>query len=221
MHIKEIQILTNNINQTESFYTGVLNLPTLYKTGDRISFAAGQSVLTFIQNNLIGQPIYHFAFNILRNQLQEAIEWSASRVTLLPVAEDDNKVADFSRWNAKAVYFYDNNRNILELIARYDLKNESALPFTGQSIECISEIGLVTDNVPIYADKLLSDYNISLFSKQPRKEKFTVLGDDHGLLILSETGRDWFPTHIPGKKLPVKVIIESENVINELTINLE
>lgn len=216
MFIREIEICTNDIGGTEMFYTGILDLKILHKNNNRISFFAGESILTFIKNELIEHPVYHFAFNIPHNQIPECLEWLESQIEILPVEE--HRIIDFSNWNAHAIYSYDNNRNIVEWIARHDLNNESHKPFTGRSIECISEIGLVTAHVPAYADKLSSQYNIPVFSKQPPGEKFTALGDDYGLLILSESGRNWFPTAIPGNEFPAKVIIESESGTNELVL---
>lgn len=219
MLIREIEICSNDIGATEMFYAGILNLKLLYKNNSQISFVAGNSILTFIKNEQISRPVYHFAFNIPHNQIPECLEWLEPRTEILPV--DGQQIADFSNWNAHAIYSYDNNRNVVEWIARHDLNNESQKPFTGRSIECISEIGLVTAHVPAYADKLSFRYRIPIFSKQPPQEKFTALGDDYGLLILSQTGRNWFPTAIPGNKFPLKVVIESEGGTDELIVDQE
>lgn len=217
MRIREIEICSNDIAGTKMFYEGILKLKIRHKDETRISFYAGESTFTFIKTDLIERPVYHFAFNIPQNQIPECLEWLEQRVEILPV--EGRKVADFSNWNAHSIYSYDNNRNVMEWIARHDINNDSQKPFTGRSIECISEIGLVTDHVPAYASKLSSQYNIPVFSKQPPREKFTVLGDDYGLLILSASGRNWFPTNIPANELPTKVLIESESGITELIMN--
>jgi catechol-2,3-dioxygenase len=206
MHIKEIVVSTNNISQTKSFYTNTLQFKLTHQTDTSISVTAGTSILTFQQDDLIVHPVYHIAFNIPHHQLQEAISWLSEKAVLLPVTEN-NIIADFSHWNANAIYFYDNNENLLEFIARHDLVNDTEVPFSATSIECISEIGITADDVPSYIDHLITTYQLPVFSKQPRQDKFTVLGDDHGLLIIVETGRNWFPTNMPAGRFPVKIVI--------------
>jgi catechol-2,3-dioxygenase len=206
MHIKEIVVSTNNISQTKSFYTDTLQFKVSHQTDTCVSFNAGTSILTFQQDDQVPDPVYHFAFNIPQHQLQEAMNWLTGKAQLLPIT-DNNTIADFSHWNANAIYFYDNNGNLLEFIARHDLVNDTNAPFFASSIECISEIGLVADQVPAYTDHLITTYQLSVYAKQPRNDKFTALGDDHGLLIIVEAGRNWFPTTIPAGKFPVKIVI--------------
>jgi len=220
MNIEAIEICTTDIRQTELFYTEVLNFRLLEKNKEMISFVAGDSVLTFRSDVHLERPIYHFAFNIPNNQLKEAIKWLNGRAYLLTVdTEKDSYVADFSSWNANAIYFQDNNGNILEFIVRYDLDDQSEFPFTGQSITCISEIGLVTDDVHEYIRTLTASHDIQLFTKQAPQPRFAALGDDHGLLIISETGRDWFPTTIPARKFPLKIMVSTEHGKFNLLLN--
>jgi hypothetical protein len=60
--------------------------------------------------------VLHFTFNIPHNQLDAAISWLQQFTSLLPVPGNGH-IATFESWNAHAVYFYDNNGNLLELIA--------------------------------------------------------------------------------------------------------
>jgi hypothetical protein len=123
------------------------------------------------------------------------VTWASLKLDLLNT-EDNHVIADFTNWNAKSFYFLDNNGNILEFIARRGLNNESHTPFNSSSIISISEFGLVTDNVADTAQKLRNNYGIPLFSRQPVLRNFAAVGDDNGLLILSTTGRNWYPTDI-------------------------
>ncbi len=205
MYIKEIQLSTNHLKETELFYTKSLELKIRHKGQHSISFYAGNSVLCFVKNEYVSHPVYHFAFNIPGHQFKEALIWLKARIKLLSV--NGLEIVDFPRWNAHSIYFYDNNQNVLEWIARHDLKYETYLSFRGESVKCISEIGLVADDVLGYADQLMADYQVPVFAKQIPHEKFTVLGDEQALLILSETGREWFPTDIPCKKFPLSVTL--------------
>jgi len=195
MEILEVIIMSDNLRKTEEFYREKLGLIVLKNSKNSISFKAGRSVLTFLKSKAL-DPVYHFAFNIPKNQIHEAVTWASLKLDLLN-SEDNHVIADFENWNAKSFYFLDNNGNILEFIARADLDNESHTPFNSTSIISISEFGLVTDNVAETAQKLRSNYGIPLFDKQPVLKNFAAAGDDEGLLILSTTGRNWYPTNIP------------------------
>lgn len=192
MNILEIEILTDNIDNTEKFYSGTLGFKMIYKSPDCLSYSTGSSTLTF-RKSFNENPIYHVAFNIPNNKLEETINWTSSKFDLIKV-DSENTIADFKSWNAKAIYFYDNNGNILEFIARFDLDNKSVEPFEISSIQSISEMGIVTDDVPAFCNQLIKEENIPLFNKGTRDENFTAMGDDNGLFIIVKTNRKWFPT---------------------------
>ena len=217
MFIKEIKLLTNDRATTKNFYHQILELPIAFEERDFISFQAGLSLLT-LQEVKEQKPVYHFAFNIPCNKIEEALRWIESKVEIIHWNKE-NKMVDFKNWNAKGVYFFDNSGNILELIARFDLKNEDVKEFTSNSIITISEIAIVTDNVMETANDLIHSFNINYFDKQPPSEDFAALGDDHGLFILSKTGRNWFLTDLPSKKYWQKFTIEVEGKQEEITLN--
>jgi catechol-2,3-dioxygenase len=218
MNILEIQILTDRLAETELFYSQVLELKILRKSENLISFKTGQSSLTFISSNRI-HPIYHFAFTIPCDKLEEAIIWIASKIDLIK-NEKNEVVTDFKNWNAKSVYFFDNNGNILEFIARFSLNNTSAKPFSSTSIESISEIGIVTDTPLKLADTLVEENNLSYFSRGPKSEKFAVLGDDNGLFIISKINRKWYPTKEKSRSFYSKIIFSTDGKTNQ-TITTE
>lgn len=128
-----------------------------------------------------------------------------SRTEILEVIPPD-KIADFHNWNAKSFYFYDNNGNILECIARFNLENKSEKPFDGASIVSISEIGFVAKDVSKFCDELVSKYGLPVFSMQPKLDKFIVLGTETGLFILAAEGKDWYPTTTKAKPFWSKVV---------------
>ncbi len=192
MNILEVQILSADIQQTRQFYHDILGMDILFCDNNQLKLSAGLSTL-IVKNAPVPDARYHFAFNIPANQFNEAFEWANTHVTLLPV-KDDNTIADFASWNAKAFYFYDNNHNIVEFIARFDLSNDSTKPFDGSSICSISEMGLVADNAALWSKQLMHDYKLNYFSKQPPQEDFIALGDDNGLFIIVGKKRKWYPT---------------------------
>ncbi|MFE3870787.1 VOC family protein [Flavobacterium sp. ZS1P70] len=214
MNILEFELLTDDINETELFYNAVIGLKTISKTNSGISFIAGSTKLTFRTSENI-EPIYHFAFDIPNNKLIESFLWIENKTEILDVIPPD-KIANFYNWNAKSFYFYDNNGNILEFIARYDLDNASEKPFDGSSVLSISEIGLVTKNVSQLSDEFCKKYNLSIFPKQPKLDKFIVLGTDTGLFILVEENRDWYPTYKKAKSFWTKVLFDNKGKTREI-----
>lgn len=219
MNILEIEIQTDNLNKTQKFYSELLGLQTKNKNQNSISFLAGQSTLTFIKSNKL-KPKYHFAFNIPRNKLDEAIIWTSAKLDLIKNA-DNEIVSNFESWNAKAIYFYDNNGNILEFIARFDLDNAADEAFDISSIQSISEIGIVTDAPIKLADKLVKEKNLYFFAKGSKSEKFVTLGSDNGLIIIVETNRKWYPTEQEAEKHFTKIKISTNGLTRVITMNEE
>ncbi len=217
MDIRELEILTDDIGGTEKFYTQILELKLFRKNVNLISFEVGNSILTYIKSNHL-KPQYHFAFNIPDNKLDEAIRFISKKLEIIKIS-DHEIVADFVNWNAKAFYFYDNNGNILEYIARFDLNHQSNVPFDGSSIQSISEIGIVTDDVIKLTDDLLAHENLTIFQKHKRQDHFMVIGDDHGLLIIVSANRAWYPTQQRSEKHYLKAQLAVDGVQKELTFN--
>lgn len=217
MKILEIEIQTDNIKETETFYSEILGLQLVNKNQNSISFKVGQSKLTYIKSDNIN-PKYHFAFNIPNNKLEEAILWAKSRLRL--IENDENGIiANFESWNANAIYFYDNNNNIVEFIARFDLENSTEKPFDISVIESISEIGIVSDKPLDLAETLIESYNLVYFNKSTKSEKFAALGNDNGLFIIVETNRKWYPTEQKAKKYFSRIKIEVDSLVKEFILN--
>ena len=216
MKILEIELLSDDIHETEIFYNTIIGLPTVSKDKSSISFATAFTKLTFRSSDAI-RPVYHFAFDIPHNRLNEAFALMEKKTSILDVVSPE-KIADFHNWNAKSFYFYDNNGNILEFIARYDLDNTSEKPFDGSSVLSISEVGFVSKNVSQLSEELFDKYGLSVFSKQPKLDKFIVLGTDTGLFILVEEDRDWYPTHIKAKSFWTKVVFDTNGKKMEIEV---
>ena len=219
MEIIEIEIQTDDLAETETFYSDILGLQLASKGQNSISFLAGHSTLTFIKSNKLN-PKYHFAFNIPHNKLDEAIIWATTKLNLIENV-DNEIVANFESWNARAIYFYDNNKNILEFIARFDLDNSTDKPFDISSIQSISEIGIVTDAPIKLADKLVENYNLIYFSKGSKSESFATIGDDNGLFIVVKTNRNWFPTEQKSEKHFTRIRIANDGLTKEIIMTEE
>ena len=103
---------------------------------------------------------------------------------------------DFSGWDgARAVYFRDPERNVVELLARPEPRPELTL----------AEVGLPVEDVPRAVDALAK---LGIDPYRDWDEAFAPLGDADGLLILVRTGRGWLPYDVPAGTAPVEVSVE-------------
>lgn len=215
MKLAHIQIQSSDIQQTATFYKDILDLPIIEKTKESVSIQAGDSVLEFVENPAFNS-IYHFAFNIPENKLDEAIDWCKSKVDLIFI-EDQKVITNFENWNANAIYFYDNNGNLLEFIARHDLDNAQTEAFSSKAILNISEIGIVSENPLALGEQLIEQHGLEFFSKNANSELFAAVGDDEGLLIMVKQNRNWYPTQTPSESN--KTAIRIEDKANKIELN--
>ena len=162
---------------------------------------AGYSKIMFRQTREPEEPFYHFAFNIPENQLQDAKRWLAPRVKL--IEKDGKDEFSLENWNAHALYFLDPVGNIVEFVARHNLKNASTKPFSSKSLLCVSEIGYPAEDVRLFSDAVKAELNLKLWRGDGRK--FAAVGDENGLVIIVPIGRPWFPTDIPAEDFPLGV----------------
>ena len=198
MRLNEIEIKTADIQPVKNFYANILELPTTQVNNKSIRIKIGTSYLKFIEDVKNPSPAYHLAFNIPKNKLQEAINWSINKVRFVK-KEKEVFITNFENWNANSVYFYDVDGNILEFIARHDLDNAATEQFNSSQILNISEFGIVKDRPDVYGKYLIDTYGLHLFEKNHNSEMFTAIGNDNGLLIIVKTNRNWYPTETPSK----------------------
>lgn len=189
MNILELTIYTkNSLNQID-FYENTIGLELVKKTNTQAVFKIGQSKLKIIQSNQF-QP-YHFAINIPCNQEIEALKWLKERVNILK--DNQNEIQDFDFWNAKAIYFYDIDNNIVEFIARKNLNNKSHEKFSVNSLLSISEIGMPVSDIKTTFNSVKSITNMKQFDGG--FERFCAIGDENGLFIcINKQVKTWFPT---------------------------
>ncbi|AXG75001.1 VOC family protein [Flavobacterium arcticum] len=217
MKILELELLTDTITGTESFYREVLGLEPYMKEGKSVLFyQIGYTKLIFKKSENV-KPVYHFAIDIPNNRFDEGHDFMKKKVDIIPVPGGSN-IADFRNWHARSFYFYDNNGNILEFITRYDNNVLSSTAFSNESYISISEIGLVTQKVPEFADSITAKFGVPIFHRQPRAEQFTVLGNDEGLFILVENEREWYPVTIKAHSYHTRVLFMNSGVVHQFVM---
>jgi hypothetical protein len=216
MRIKKINIQSAIIPRLKEFYGVVLQLK-IEEHADSLIIYFGESVLQ-IEEADEGEPFYYFAINIPFNKIEEAREWLMKKVELLWMEDYKSDVADFINWHAKSVYFFDPAGNIVELIARFDLRNESREPFSSNHFLSISEIGIVFPEKEIEknTEAILKQTQLGYFLKQSPMSHFKVVGDDEGLFIIVTEKRNWYPTSKPSGIFPLEIIFETENGVEVL-----
>lgn len=190
MEIQKLTLFTSNLDAQKKFYSITLGFNICNENQSSISFQIGQSILEFQERENSTQ--YHFAFNIPGYKENEALLWLKSRVEILKDGEIE--IQDFDFWNAKAIYFYDADNNIVEFISRKNLNNSTQEEFNVQQVLEISEIGLPTDNIKSVFDHINGKTTVPLFSGG--MERFCAQGNEHGLfIIIDKKKKTWFPTN--------------------------
>ena len=189
MFIDRVQLFTSNPPAIREFYRSILELGILSDDNEGLEIQAGATLLAFQRGPAAAVGVYHIAFNVPENRFQDAKQWLLERLPLVPNGEGGDEFR-FESWNADAVYFYDPDGNILEFIARHDLDNASDAAFDSSQILRISEIGLVTDDVPVLVSALQSKMDVRPY--RTGSDTFAPIGDENGLFIVVKTGRPWF-----------------------------
>ena len=190
MKIKELLLYTDNLENQVDFYTRILDLSIVERSSSRVSFKVGESRLTFMLSDKFTP--YHMAFNIPSNREMEALNWLRRKVEI--IAFEGKDLIDFNNWNAKSMYFYDADRNIIEFISRKDLNLLSSGEFSSNSILSISEIGIGTKEIKKVYTAIDVIRPIDIFDGN--LDKFCALGNHEGLFIIANMkDKTWFPSN--------------------------
>ncbi len=183
------------LEEMRAFYSDGLGLPVRARSERELVVFAGASEIVFVQvEDTKAAPFYHFAFNIPENKILAAREWQLERSEVFitppglrdPTFPDD--VRHFRSWNAHSIFFWDPAGNVLEYIARHDLDNTATGGFSQADILYASEIGFVVDDVPGAAASM--EATLDLEQYRNGSAQFHATGDEHGLLLLFERGRE-------------------------------
>jgi len=188
MGYKSMRLGAPNIEELGEFYGSKLNLP-VSREGKNLRIQAGGT--EFLFEPAEGKSVYHFAFNIPENKLEEAQDWLRKRTAL--VMRNGSPTFHFQNWNAHATYFFDPAGNIVEFIARHSLPNTSRSLFDEKSVLYASELGLVVDDVSSTVRAVGGKLGMKPY-RGSVSDEFAAIGDEHALLIVVKRGRVWFGT---------------------------
>ncbi|WP_422081033.1 VOC family protein [Ulvibacterium sp.] len=189
MQIKELKIYARNFSKQVEFYAKIIGLTLIDISENQAVFQIGKSKLKIVGSDKF-KP-YHFAINIPCNQEIRALKWLKERVEILK--NGIHEIQDFDFWNAKAIYFYDRDHNIVEFIARKNLQNGTEEEFDVNSLLEISEIGIPVSDIETIFNRLNAMANLQKYDGG--FERFCAIGDENGLFIcINKQLKDWFPT---------------------------
>ncbi len=205
MKIKQLHIYTQNLQEQKRFYTDVLELPVRQIGTNMIQILLGFSEI-FMEEKSTAKP-YHIAFHIMPDKIEEAQYWLNEKVDCLTFEE--KPIIKFPNWNARSLYFYDENENIVEFISRKDLFPKTEKTFDAEQILGIAEVGLVTDDVKEKFNFLHQNFGLEKYDGD--LEKFCPIGEDLGLFItIDHQEKDWFPTNDKAFVADFQVAIEHQ-----------
>ncbi|MCC8361269.1 VOC family protein [Salinimicrobium sediminilitoris] len=208
MKIEFLKLYTSNLKAQHHFYGEVLELPVDGISKGKFRVEIGFSTLEF-EEDLNAEP-YHVAFHIPALQEEKALKWLRKKVEILQ--DDGNEIIDFPAWQAKSIYFYDKDRNILEFISRSHMYHPSSEEFSAASIVGISEVGLATSNVEEKFNFLNDNFGLTKFTGD--YEHFCATGDDEGLfIIINKEQKDWIPVGDKAYASPFEINISVQNAI--------
>lgn len=189
MKIETLDIYSKNFSPQKSFYQDKLNLPIKEISSEKFEVNIGFSTLR-IRKAKESKP-YHIALHISAKMEEKALAWLKNKLKVLSFKNDE--IIDFPNWNAKSIYFYDADRNIIEFISRKDFNHSESSEFSENEIVGIAEIGLAVKDVKSTFHYIRN--HSTLLQYFGDQEKFCVIGTDNGLIILvDQNSKTWFPT---------------------------
>lgn len=192
MKVDEVILYSNAINEQKQFYHAVLGLELLIDEESQVAFKIGRSILRFIYRKRFYPS--HVAFNIPFAAVEEAKSWLEQRVFILKF--EGKPISEFVNWKARAIYFHDHDKNIIEFIGRKRIKAEYKPPFIISDLLSISEVALASENIETSYRTLNAMKPLPLFFGD--FNSFCAAGDDEGLFILVDKNRKlWYPTMTP------------------------
>jgi catechol 2,3-dioxygenase-like lactoylglutathione lyase family enzyme len=210
MKINKVLIYTDKLEEVKTFYVDFLGFELKQDTSDYFSISVGRSVLIFKYSETLGNPYYHFAFDIPPEMFDEVKVWLQERVGLL--TEEGQDEIYFSGFDAKSLYFYDPAYNIVEFMARNENRNKTqANHFTVREILGISEIGLVIDNLE-QSMTTLKNYDFRNIANYIDEDSLNFIfnNNESNYLLLTKAERRWLFSDKLAKILPITVETDKE-----------
>lgn len=217
MEIQQLKLFSKDISAQYHFYKNILSFDVDFFGENKIAFQAGNTQLIFEEKPGCNF-IYHFAFLIPNQKIEEAILFLEKKGIEL-LEKDGEQIVYFGtkeNYTGRAIYFFDEDGNIAEFIERPTLNHQAQTRFQLNQIIKINEIGIPVDVPLSFSNKLIKDYKIQVVDNGIMREDFCWVGDYDGVFIVVKNGRHWLPTELPARSNDCWVKFESQGNIYEM-----
>lgn len=191
--IKELIIdcASSSMPQMKNFW--IRNMKCKPLNTDSSSIQVGETKLTLKKNQ--NGALYQFSINIPENQIENAYDWIKKNTSskIIVSSETGAEIIHKPKFNAHAIYFRDPAGNIVELIARHDLKNSFPGTFEPASmLQKISDVTIITRSLKSSAN-ILSN-TLGLQELPGTTNAYKPLGGLNGLITLMVPGKPFPPS---------------------------
>jgi len=211
LNIKRLELRSLNVASSANFWVSKFGFPVTFVTPNNPRIQIGDTELSFVPHITGPKPVYRFAFEIPENQIEQAFFWlKAANIDMLKHPENGREIQHVPRLNAHSIAFIDNMGNLVELIAKHDLKNSSEEPFTRASLLRISEVGVVSFNIEKAVELLKAELDIDEMSGYGAGYK--PLGGREGQIHIVVPKRPWLPYDINSINIPMVITVKYPQV---------
>lgn len=208
MKIQRLKLFSAHLQAQFEFYTETLGLDLIGESNNSFSIRIGNSELVFEEAQDF-HP-YHFAVNIPSHNESEALNFIKDRTSALK--HEETEIIDYENWNAKAIYFYDADKNLVELISRNNLAYPKSETFDKLAFIEISEIGLPTSDIEKEFKILNQTCGLEIYDGN--FERFCAIGDEQGLFIcVNKDLKTWFPTNEKAFPSKFELLLEEKTKV--------
>ncbi|MCI0695045.1 hypothetical protein L0337_23925 [candidate division KSB1 bacterium] len=209
--IVHLRLMSRRLHDVQRFYAETMGFDTEL-SAKTLRIKTGGTVIEFDEIERDGEnadtPYYHVAWAIPENKFAVAKAWLAARTSLLR-APDGRDEFHFRSVNRHAVYFADPAGNILELIARHNLKDARDGPFELADILYVNHAGLVVDDLQAAITQIRQKLLLDL--RYEPTSNFAQMGDEYRHLVLVTRDRLWLPENIkPARVYETEIVLHGE-----------
>ena len=195
--ILTLRVRTIRIDEMHHFYGTVMGFDT-ERDERTLRVRTGETTILFDRlsesNETTGSSLnYHIAWAIPENKFNLSKKWLAERTPLLKDATGTDEFY-FRYVNRRGVYFEDPDGNVLELIARHDLKDAADGDFSLSDLLYVNHVGLAADDVAATVREL--GKNLGLKQRGKGWPGFMSVGDPHRHVTIVKRNRLWIPERI-------------------------
>lgn len=210
VRIHSLTLASCDLAAQSEFWGKTLSLPVRWDNGRALEVRLRSSTISFEQAPPGTDARYHFAINVPPGLIVDAASWIAQRHELLafhgdPDEEEGATIVRTDR-GASTFYFLDAGGNVVELISNPFLADEAVAPFGADSLLEVAEIGVATADIEATRRAIQETFVAGILWGGREGSLLTAIGDDHGVVIVSPTGRGWIPVGLPARPLPTTIV---------------